>query len=698
MLKNPYNILMLISFFKSVCLLMISMQVVHSAEIQIVSEQQAIKKKITAVSKGIQSKDADANYTEQNSLFKRGKELLVTIVNSDVLMEARQSNYIITYVKAIAMSISDLFKEENRFSLLQLIITLLLLVGYALFSDYFMKFLGRYLDIHEFILIVGHWTLAYIILYINMEFFNLASELLYISSCMMITYALFDIINFFTQFFNEKYKQQFFLEQTVMTLRSIIICINVILVFQYFINIFQHDQALMINISRGGYQLLSALILCCLIMFILTVKPRVDKILIRYIKQKQKKAINFKQTIIEILIFNILHFVIDIWTWLSISLLSAVCVLWFISMELFALIVKIALSIFLVWSYYIIMRLLQGGVLLYLRGLEIYQRAVFYRLNKSIIPLIKICALCVLIVGLALTWHISIYLLFQKYAGAFVIKIMFALYILVVFWHVCVLMVEYYTFIIWSTAVMLNSGPAIKITSVLIKITATLISIFLFTIILPWFGVTDAEMGKTRETSKNIMAFLGNFTVLFASLSFIAQNTIKDIIAGYLLAIDNVLDLGDVVEIDGRFGIVESLTLFAAKIRVENGALLTVQYGELRRIFNKSRSYCFAIINASVSYDNSVDLVIKSLQDVFNDLKTNHPFGKKIISPIEIRGITKLNGDEMIVQCRFKTKPRFDMPITRLFYIYLKQKFDEYGVVIADPRLVFTGEKKAKLK
>ena len=599
---------------------------------------------------------------------------VMLIAESDMIKEAQQSMHIKRYIIAVARACKSLISEEHLYKLWILLIAFLMLLGYAWFSRFIIRFLTIFLDIHEVTFVLAHWTFAYIIIYITAESSGLiASEILNVATCVMLFLGLFELIDVIYDILLDKYKsQQYFLYRIAWLFKSIIFCASIIVLGLLLVSFFQYDTA----VSRGASQLLSILVMICFVTFISLIRNRVDKMIVKYIRQKQKQLISFKKTIPEILALNVLNFIMDIWFWLSVGFMCSVSLLWFVSLKLLTLLFKLFITLLIIWAYYISMRLLKGRLLLIIKTYALHQRYIVYRLLKHVLPILKYLIVIMLTGLIFLTWDFSALRMFAKLLSSFSVQSILVVWCLILSWNICVFVAEYYFFIHFYHKGLFTNSPMTRIISSLIKVFAGTGAIL---VLMKWMGGEPMQL-------------LQSFTVFLASISFVSQTIVRDIAAGFFLSVDHAIEVGDVVEIDGRFGIVEGLTLFAAKIRVENGTLITIQYGELRKIGNKSRSYCFAIINATVAYENNIDHVIKALNDVYLEITNNHQLGKKIISPLEIRGVTKLNGDEMIVQCRFKTKPRFDMPITRLFYIYLKKKFDEYGITIADPRLIL-GEK-----
>ncbi len=619
---------------------------------------------------------------EIDELIETAKEMFESIeepldvaanAGADMLSAVKRSSYILYYFNALMNVLTQKMNERNWMILINLLLVLMFLFAYVVFTRFLLNFMDDYIDMNEFMFTTARWTIAYILAYIVVIVMKWSPQVMSILNCLLTLAAATDMLDVITNIILERYKQyQFFIRKLFVLVQSILTAFAIIFTLYYFVEIFRYDNI----IFQGALQLFILCSMSFMIVFLFTVRDKAGKLIARYIKQKQKQSISLKKDLTDLLFFNVLNFAIDIWFWLILFFIILIALLFFISLKFLTLLFKLTAIVLLTWMYYVSMRLLKGNILLFIKEHALYQRYIIHRLLDRVFPVVK--------VSLGFFLACSCIFIFDFYTKNVIYAILISKacqlgYLVIGLWLCVQLFVfcsEYYCFIIAYPVSLLTKNPIARIAGYIFRVTSGLTSIM---IIVAWLGYDPLSLSKST-------------TFLFAGISFIFQTSIRDIVNGALLAIDNTIELGDIIELDGHLGIVEALTLFSVKVRVENGMLVTMRYSDIGKIGNKSRSYCFAIINASVAYENNLDDVIGALHEVYSGIKNGHQLGKKILSPIEIRGVTKLNGDEVIVQCRFKTKPRFDMPITRLFYIYLKQKFDQSNIRVSDPRLIISEE------
>src|SRR5215470_2804103 len=82
---------------------------------------------------------------------------------------------------------------------------------------------------------------------------------------------------------------------------------------------------------------------------------------------------------------------------------------------------------------------------------------------------------------------------------------------------------------------------------------------------------------------------LGGSAILALGLG--AQNTIRDLIAGCHIVLEDHYVVGDTIRIGDVAGRVEQLTLRRTVVRDSRGAMVTVANGEIRQSANLSRDY-----------------------------------------------------------------------------------------------------------
>src|SRR5690606_23855286 len=108
-----------------------------------------------------------------------------------------------------------------------------------------------------------------------------------------------------------------------------------------------------------------------------------------------------------------------------------------------------------------------------------------------------------------------------------------------------------------------------------------------------------------------IAPILGAAGVAGIAIGFGAQSLVKDFFTGFFLLVENQIRVGDVVEIAGKSGVVESLSLRRTKLRAYDGSVHYVSNGLITTVTNMSTEFAFAVVDVRVSYRDDIDRVFQ---------------------------------------------------------------------------------------
>lgn len=119
-----------------------------------------------------------------------------------------------------------------------------------------------------------------------------------------------------------------------------------------------------------------------------------------------------------------------------------------------------------------------------------------------------------------------------------------------------------------------------------------------------------------REASIDPTPLLAGAGVIGVAIGFGAQTFVGDIVAGFFILFENLLLVGDLVEIGGIQGRVEEIGVRITKIRDDLGVLHSIPNGEVRKVANHSRSFVNAVVDVHVPYEEDIPRVRELLASV----------------------------------------------------------------------------------
>jgi small conductance mechanosensitive channel len=127
-----------------------------------------------------------------------------------------------------------------------------------------------------------------------------------------------------------------------------------------------------------------------------------------------------------------------------------------------------------------------------------------------------------------------------------------------------------------------------------------------------------------------------------------AQSLIKDVVSGFFLLFENLIAVGDVVEVGSHTGVVESVGLRVTKVRKFSGELRIVPNGELSAFGLHTAGWARVVVEISVDYEEDVGRALRVLGEVGRGLAEAHP--ATILEPPTAEGILRFGQAEAVLR------------------------------------------------
>lgn len=193
----------------------------------------------------------------------------------------------------------------------------------------------------------------------------------------------------------------------------------------------------------------------------------------------------------------------------------------------------------------------------------------------------------------------------------------------------------------------------------------------------------------------NIAPLLAGAGVLGLAIGFGAQKFVQDIITGVFIQFENVMNEGDVVQVAGKSGVVERLTIRSVSIRSLDGTLHLIPFSSVDQVSNMMKGFSFHVAEIGVAYRESIPEVKEAMEEAFARLQESE-HGEKIIGPLDMQGLTAFGDSAITVRARIKTLPGAQWAAGRAYNELVKEIFDRRGIEIPFPHLtLYMGVDKA---
>lgn len=183
------------------------------------------------------------------------------------------------------------------------------------------------------------------------------------------------------------------------------------------------------------------------------------------------------------------------------------------------------------------------------------------------------------------------------------------------------------------------------------------------------------------ELGLKVAPLLASAGVLGIAVGFGAQTLVKDFLTGLFLIAEDVVSVGDNVQIGEFSGVVEAMTLRTIRLRDVNATLHIFPYSEAQVIHNRTKLFSSYVAEIPVSYDNDLDRVLGIIRRVGEEVRADPAFKAVITQPFEVMGIERFADNAVHLRARFVTEPRAQWAVGREFNQRLKAAFDAEGIL-----------------
>ena len=190
------------------------------------------------------------------------------------------------------------------------------------------------------------------------------------------------------------------------------------------------------------------------------------------------------------------------------------------------------------------------------------------------------------------------------------------------------------------------------------------------------------------ELGISVAPILATAGVAGVAIGFGAQSLVKDYFTGFFLLLEDQVRQGDVVEIAGKSGLVEEVTLRYIRLRDFEGHVHFIPNGEIKVVTNNTRGFAHAVVEIGVDYEVDVDQALAVMKEVGLQMRADALWGGKIAADPEIIGVERLADSAVILRCRVQVVPPIEQwNVRREFLKRLKSAYAERGIGIPFPHV-----------
>lgn len=195
----------------------------------------------------------------------------------------------------------------------------------------------------------------------------------------------------------------------------------------------------------------------------------------------------------------------------------------------------------------------------------------------------------------------------------------------------------------------------------------------------------------------SVAPFLATAGVAGLAVGFGAQSLVKDYFTGFVMLIEDQIRQGDIVEIAGKIGTVEEVTLRYIRLRDYEGVVHFVPNSVITVVTNRTRSYAYSVIDINVAYKENLAHVSDVLKQVASEMRLDPSIKDNILGDLEVAGLENFADSSMTIRSRMMVVAQYQGPIRREFQARVKVAFERENIEIPYPHLVLDNTPKTMI-
>jgi small conductance mechanosensitive channel len=186
-----------------------------------------------------------------------------------------------------------------------------------------------------------------------------------------------------------------------------------------------------------------------------------------------------------------------------------------------------------------------------------------------------------------------------------------------------------------------------------------------------------------QELGIDVRALLVSAGVVGLAIGLGAQSLIKDVITGFFILFEDLIHVGDVIEVGAHSGVVEAVGLRVTRIRKFSGELRIVPNGELTAFGHHTAGWGRFVVEVGVHYDEDVDRALRILGEVGQAVAAAHPGA--VLEPPVAEGILRFGDTEAVLRLHARVRALDRFPVELEARRRVKEAFAAHDLRLPRP-------------
>jgi small conductance mechanosensitive channel len=202
--------------------------------------------------------------------------------------------------------------------------------------------------------------------------------------------------------------------------------------------------------------------------------------------------------------------------------------------------------------------------------------------------------------------------------------------------------------------------------------------------------ITLVALLITLNQFVDIGPLLAGAGILGLAFSFGAQSLVKDIITGFFYLLEGQFAVGDVIEVSGKSGVVERMTLRVVMLRDSAGSVHIIPNGQIAVVTNMTRQWSRAVVDVGIAYGTDPDRAIEIFRDEAEKFSTDRRWRSRFDGAPEVVGVDALGENQVTIRTLLRTSAGQQWAVGREFRRRMLIRLEQERIRIPFPQREIT--------
>ncbi len=171
--------------------------------------------------------------------------------------------------------------------------------------------------------------------------------------------------------------------------------------------------------------------------------------------------------------------------------------------------------------------------------------------------------------------------------------------------------------------------------------------------------------------------------ILGIVLTLGTQNTVKDLITGSFILVENQFDIGDIVTINSLSGTVEKMNWRTTVLRSLDGSVHIIPNGQINIVTVQTEEWSRAVLDVPIAQSSNLEQVTQLLQSIGQTMKEEEPWKDLMFEELRVSGVESFAENSMVVRSLCKTAPGKQWEVIRELRRRVQETFAKEGIALS---------------